>query len=104
MDKYANGLWPASFGRLNALLPFSKRFYLPALTHDFLYATGGTQKDREWADERFFQDCIKASGKNIIALVFSYVYYIFVHEFWYHYFTYYHPYDPRDSTGTSRNR
>lgn len=86
--KYANGLGPRSWWRWNALLPFSGRFFYVAITHDYDYTTGGNERERREADERFLLGCLEASWNNHFAIFMSCVYFLLVHYFWYKYFYY----------------
>lgn len=81
-------LWPSSWGEINRFFPFHERFQESSSLHDLAYSIGGSEEDREEADEDFLIWCAEVSGKNPFALIMAIIYFIMVYKFWHRYFNY----------------
>lgn len=87
MNKYANGLWPTSWGIFCILLPFRTLFQEAAIAHDIAYCLGGSQYDKDVADYAFYIGCLDKST-NLLQKSFSWLYYYWVKSQWYRFFNY----------------
>lgn len=81
------GLWPNSWWVIRYLLPYNKKFYIPACYHDISYSEWWTQKDKERIDFIFYLDCLKQCDW-IIDTLFALFYYELVTLFWFMFFNY----------------
>jgi len=79
VNKWA--LWPSSWGAINVLFPFHERFQEAAEAHDLAYSLWWNENDRKLANYVFFVDCLDESKNNILAILFSVVYFILVSLF-----------------------
>ena len=76
LAKYRPSIGPNSWGYWRLLIPFQGRLFDAGETHDFNYSYW-TEEDREDADFQFYEWCMKVSWKNIFAIFFASVYYVY---------------------------